>query len=234
MEELPNIYQRVNAIMAEISNIEKEAKLVNNQYPFVSHDTLTKKLQPHLVKAGVVVVPTVTEYTQNGNRCEATVRIELVNIDNPTDRYGFNSIGYGIDSQDKGPGKAISYAVKNGLLKAFQLQSGDKDVEVDVKTEHRPDNKTMSKAPPAKEKVIEVRVSGVSKVVALKQKSILDLAESKGLTPATLNTWLDEVFKIPDVNSVNSKNHSEIHSRLSALEPFEVVGAEIIADDIPF
>jgi hypothetical protein len=35
------------------------------------------------------------------------------------------SAGFGIDDQDKGPGKAISYAVKYAYLKALCLESGD-------------------------------------------------------------------------------------------------------------
>jgi hypothetical protein len=45
--------------------------------------------------------------------------------------------GYGIDPQDKGPGKAISYSVKYALLKALGLESGD-DPDNDQATEHEP------------------------------------------------------------------------------------------------
>jgi hypothetical protein len=35
------------------------------------------------------------------------------------------SFGYGIDDQDKGAGKAMSYAVKYALLKTLGLETGD-------------------------------------------------------------------------------------------------------------
>jgi hypothetical protein len=47
------------------------------------------------------------------------------NIDEPTDKMVVESAGFGIDDQDKGPGKAISYAVKYAYLKALCLESGD-------------------------------------------------------------------------------------------------------------
>jgi len=46
------------------------------------------------------------------------------------------TFGYGIDPQDKGPGKAMSYGVKYGLLKALGLETGD-DPERDS-IEHKP------------------------------------------------------------------------------------------------
>lgn len=126
MEETPkNIYQRISAVMAEVSYVQKEDKKVNNQYTFVSHDAVTAKLRPFLIKHGIVVVPTVTRYEQDGNRTEATVQVSFVNIDNPEDRVTVDYVGYGIDPQDKGPGKAFSYASKYAFLKVFCLETGD-------------------------------------------------------------------------------------------------------------
>jgi hypothetical protein len=39
-------------------------------------------------------------------------------------------MGYGVDPQDKGPGKAISYGVKYALLKVLGLETGDDPDEV--------------------------------------------------------------------------------------------------------
>jgi hypothetical protein len=44
---------------------------------------------------------------------------------------------YGIDDSDKGPGKAISYAVKYALLKALGLETGD-DPDEDQASVHKP------------------------------------------------------------------------------------------------
>jgi hypothetical protein len=40
--------------------------------------------------------------------------------------------GYGIDNQDKGPGKAMSYAVKYAMLKTFCLETGDDPEKDDI------------------------------------------------------------------------------------------------------
>ena len=51
--------------------------------------------------------------------------VRFANVDEPTDFIDVPSFGYGVDPQDKGPGKAMSYAVKYALLKALGLETGD-------------------------------------------------------------------------------------------------------------
>ena len=49
----------------------------------------------------------------------------FVNIDNPTEYVDITNYGDGIDSGDKAPGKATTYAAKYGWLKGFKIQTGD-------------------------------------------------------------------------------------------------------------
>lgn len=129
-EKKLNIYQRINKVMEEVNYVVKEDKKVNNAYRFVSHDKVTAVLHGPLTKHGIVFVPTVDNLTQDGNRVTVEMRLSFVNMDNPEDEFSIISYGQGIDNQDKGIGKAVSYAVKYGLLKVFCLETGD-DVERD-------------------------------------------------------------------------------------------------------
>jgi hypothetical protein len=129
--EKKNIHQRMHAVMKDISYVQKEEKKVNNQYRFVSHDAVTAKLRAAMVEHGIVCLPSLIDYKQDGNRTEASYLISFTNIDDPADTVEIKSFGYGIDPQDKGPGKACSYAVKYALLKAFCLETGD-DPERDL------------------------------------------------------------------------------------------------------
>ena len=132
-----NIYQRLNCVMQEINYIQKGDKRVNNQYTYVSHDAVTEALHGPLTKNGIAVLPSVLEMTQDGNRTSVKVEVSFVNIDNPTDRFSVCHVGFGIDSGDKGPGKAISYACKYALLKTFLLETGD-DPDHDQKAKYEP------------------------------------------------------------------------------------------------
>ena len=91
----------------------------------MSHDAVTAAVRKQLVEHRIVSLPTVTSISQDGNRTEAFVVIKFINIDKPDEFVEVSSFGYGIDKQDKGPGKAMSYAIKYGYLKAFALETGD-------------------------------------------------------------------------------------------------------------
>lgn len=121
-----NIYERIVGIMSELHYIAKGSKTVNGQYRFVSHDQVTAKVHPLLVKYGVVVIPTVEEMTQEGNKTTVKLNVCFTCAEDPAN-YSFTTdfYGQGIDSGDKGIGKAISYAYKYALLKTFCLETGD-------------------------------------------------------------------------------------------------------------
>ena len=131
MEKPRNIFQRLNAVMKDVSFVSKGDKTVNGQYTFVSHDAVTAAVRKPMVEHGVVYFPTNLAYVVNGNRVEVSIDLRFVNIDEPLDYVDIPTLGFGIDPQDKGPGKALSYAVKYGLLKALGLETGD-DPEKDL------------------------------------------------------------------------------------------------------
>jgi hypothetical protein len=142
-----NIAQRINAAMAEVDYIQKEKKQGMN-YSIVSHDAVTAKVRPILQGHGVVYYPRDMAVTQNGNRTEAIFTVRFENIDDRSDFIDVATFGYGVDPQDKGPGKAISYGVKYALLKVLGLETGDDPDEVqDAKANHRP---STGETPPNK------------------------------------------------------------------------------------
>jgi hypothetical protein len=132
----PNILQRLNAVMQEVDYIQREQKQ-GMRYKIVSHDKVTGLVRPALVKHGVVYWPSSFDVKQSGNRTELCCQVVFANMDDKNDYIVVDTLGYGIDDQDKGPGKAISYAVKYALLKALGLETGDDpDLEQDVEHKH--------------------------------------------------------------------------------------------------
>ena len=140
----PNIAQRINAAMADVDYIQKEKKSGMN-YSIVSHDAVTAKVRPILQKHGVVYYPRDMQVEQNGNRTQATFSVRFENIDDRSDFIDVATFGYGVDPQDKGPGKAMSYGVKYALLKVLGLETGDDPDEVqDAKADHKPEVVTIT------------------------------------------------------------------------------------------
>lgn len=164
-----NIYQRLNAIMNDVKYIQKEEKKVNNQYRFVSHDAVVNACRPSFIKHGVAVIPTVSEYSRDGNMTLFKISVDFVNIDNPDDRFTSVSYGQGIDNQDKGVGKAYSYAYKYVLLKVLGLETGD-DPERDS-IEHKV--ASLPSLTPTPEEKMERVIMFIEQ-----QQDIIDLADT--------------------------------------------------------
>lgn len=124
--------------MGELQYIQKGEKTVNGQYRFVSHDQVTAAIHPLLVKHGVVIIPTVENIQQEGNRTVVTLVLRFMNVSaDYRDYFESKYIGYGVDSGDKGPGKAISYAYKYAILKTFCLETGE-DPDNDAEAVYEP------------------------------------------------------------------------------------------------
>ena len=135
--QVKNIYQRINAVMQEVDYIQKGDKKVAGQYRFVSHDQVTAALHGPMTKHGIACIPTILELKQDGNRTEVKLEVSFVNIDNPSDRFSVIYYGYGIDTSDKGIGKAVSYGFKYAMLKTFCLETGD-DADNDQDSKYEP------------------------------------------------------------------------------------------------
>lgn len=139
-EKKLNIHQRINAVMGKLTRVSKDAQMKSGPaYKFVSHDAVTEAIHPLLVEHGINAIPSVTSRSVDGNRTEVDINIDFVNIDEPDDKVSVQFFGYGIDPQDKGPGKAFSYAKKYAFLQVFCLGTGD-DPEQD-NIDHKPAEK---------------------------------------------------------------------------------------------
>jgi hypothetical protein len=147
---MKNIYQRILGVMEDVKYIQKGEKTVNGQYRFVSHDQVTSAIHDALVKHGIVALPTVSKYVQDGNRTMVDLNVKFVNAEKPDDFISTDFFGYGIDTSDKGPGKAVSYAFKYAILKTFCLETGD-DPDQDASTEY----KAPEKAPLSPDDILQ-------------------------------------------------------------------------------
>jgi len=129
-----SLLQRLALVQRGVDYIQKEKKQ-GMKYSIVSHDAVTAKVRPLMVEHGVLYYPIHMNMDQVGNRTQMSMIIRFVSVDDKEDWIDVCSAGYGIDEQDKGPGKAISYSVKYALLKALGLESGD-DPDEDQETKH--------------------------------------------------------------------------------------------------
>jgi len=189
-----NIYQRINAVMQEVDYVQREKKQ-GMRYSAVMHDAVTKLVRPALVKHGIVYFPTNFRIEQVGNRTQLACEVVFQNIDDRADFMAVATAGYGIDDQDKGPGKAISYAVKYALLKALGLETGD-DPDQDQDVQHKPVMPSVNGTPGASKAANRSVYDGFVKAIR-SAPTVKALAEWHKSNVAEIDKlpadWLDEL-----------------------------------------
>lgn len=182
-----NIHQRLHAVMQKCDYLQREAK-PGMRYKIVSHDKVTAYVRPALVENGVIYYPVAMTRAQVGNRTEIDLTLRFVNIDEPAEFVDVVGAGYGVDEQDKGVGKAISYAVKYCLLKALGLETGDDPDETqDEKANHRPPANSHVSAtdPRARAEAIVKSIKAAPHIDALDSLMDTTMKERQTFPPAT-------------------------------------------------
>lgn len=127
---MKNIYQRISAIMADDIYIKKGSA---GQGTGVLYDEVIAVLNKKMAANGIVCA--VEKYGQSRSRAnqkgnyiyECDFIVSLINIDEPSDKVSVVVEAHAMDSGDKAPGKAITYATKTALLKLFSIETGLND-----------------------------------------------------------------------------------------------------------
>lgn len=141
-----NIYEKLSAITTELSTVAKnlEVGVGKNQYKAVGEADVLRAVKPLEAKYKIYSYPFSRTIIESGTIENEAIdystkeklvkrnlfeRIEVVyrfvNIENPEEYIDITSYGDGIDSQDKSVGKAMTYADKYALLKAYKIITGE-------------------------------------------------------------------------------------------------------------
>lgn len=140
-----NIYQKMSAVTNELQTVAKNLTVQTTKtssYKAVSERDIIDAVKPVEIKHGIYSYPydrqiiesqtleseseyqgKVTKKTTFFSRIKTTYR--FVNIDKPDEFIDMVTFAEGIDSQDKGSGKAMTYADKYALMKAYKISTGD-------------------------------------------------------------------------------------------------------------
>ena len=202
-----------------------------NNFRAVSESAILDVINPILIKSGWFYEIRVRKsdlqireaYGSKGKKLQfiATVEISVVfhNDADPQLVVGTESVGMGIDDNDKAMGKAYTYAVKYALLKLFRLRFGDDpDFEASkpLHVEKPKEEKESKKITPKEEKPVEKlqkpskkSTSGMDKPMTeaqrdyilgmMKQKNVSehDVLEKFGVEPSR-----DEFIPMPTARAI--------------------------------
>lgn len=165
-----NIYEKLLKITSELSTVAKNLTVQqtkNSSYKAVSERDILDAVKPLEEKYGVYSYPVSrrileshvleSENVYKGNTKDAEdivvkkttfmTRLEtiyrFVNVEKPEEFIETTVFSEGIDSQDKGSGKGMTYADKYALMKAYKISTGD-DPDQDASKDERYRNKSIN------------------------------------------------------------------------------------------
>lgn len=126
MTEKKNLYQKISAVMKDVEYLSKDGqiKFKTTNYKAITEEKVTSTVRESLIKNGLVILPIEQSHKREGTLTTVDTKYKIVCVD--TKEYEIiTSSGTGVDSQDKGVGKAMTYSYKYLLLRTFAIPTGD-------------------------------------------------------------------------------------------------------------
>ena len=117
------LYEKMYNIMCDTESLKKDLS-VGGQYKAVSEKEVLNSIKPLLKKYKVILFPISANVSLNGKITQVEATYKIVDIESGESEV-LATVGNGADSQDKGSGKAMTYAYKVMLQKSFMMFSGE-------------------------------------------------------------------------------------------------------------
>lgn len=215
-----NIFQRMAAITDELQTVAKNLTVStgkNNSYKAVSERDILDAVKPLEAKHGIYSYPVnrtileshmlESESSYNGNVTKKTTfmtRIEtiyrFVNVDKPEEYIETTTFAEGIDTQDKGSGKAMTYGDKYALMKAYKISTGDDPDQKASEDTHYTQQQENPLVDATKIKVLKERM----KKKGVKDSQILERYKVNSFEELTVLDFMkacNGLEKMPDIES---------------------------------
>lgn len=163
MSEKLNIHQKMLEATMKIERVKKNLKIEAGKnkdgsvrsYKAVSEGDVLNAVKPIEIELGILSYPVarnivdssilVNEYDKKSQFMRIETIYRFVNVENPSEFVDITTYGDGIDSGDKAPGKAMTYADKYALLKAYKIETGD-DPDQEASKEYKSVEKADKRA----------------------------------------------------------------------------------------
>lgn len=122
-----NVYQKIAEVMKRVQYLSKDDKVEfkTTNYRAISEEKVTTAVRTAMVEVGLVILPVEQHRERIGQITSVDTKYRIQNIEDPDDFVIVVSSGDGADSQDKGAGKAMTYAYKYMMLRSFSIPTGE-------------------------------------------------------------------------------------------------------------
>lgn len=218
-----NIFEKMSAITSELQTVAKNLTVQQTKtssYKAVSERDILDAVKPLEAKYGVYSYPVSREVLESNmlesesewqgkvtKKTTFMTRImtvyRFVNIEKPEEYIETTTFAEGIDSQDKGSGKAMTYGDKYALMKAYKISTGDDpDQTASEETNYsKKINNSTKKATPTKGTAKTPRERLIARINEL-HIDINAYAKQKGLSSKTTDeTYLSLLEELADVET---------------------------------
>lgn len=231
------LYKKILAVMKDVQYLQKDDNVSAgaSSYKAISEEKVTESVRASLIKNGLVIfpieqehlrddTPVRTEKTYQGKTevKESVSRLSTVNtkykiVDIDTGQFEIlASSGTGVDTQDKGVGKAMTYSYKYLLLKTFAIPTGE-DPDKISSTELDDTLKPTTGTNPPPPSTGQTGASQGDKLLTTAQaKKINDLCGIKHINEPQGKALLQERYKKTSCKELTIKEASDFISYLTA------------------
>lgn len=209
-----NIFKRLSQITSEITAVAKNLNVGWGKlsYKAVGEADVLAAVKPIESKNGVYSYPYSREIIESAVLTSAKadgteskqqfLRVKtvyrFVNVDNPADYIDITTYGDGVDSQDKAPGKAMTYGDKYALLKAYKIITGDD-----------PDQTASAPLNGKEQKPVQ------RQTISAEKRKALEIFLSQHSVP---DDFVCKLYNVSELGDLTEKQHAHIVNNIQKLE----------------
>lgn len=209
-----NIFKRLSQITSEITAVAKNLNVGwgKSSYKAVGEADVLAAVKPIESKNGVYSYPYSREIIESAVLTSAKadgteskqqfLRVKtvyrFVNVDNPADYVDITTYGDGVDSQDKAPGKAMTYGDKYALLKAYKIITGDD-----------PDQTASAPLNGKEQKPVQ------RQTISAEKRKALEIFLSQHSVP---DDFVCKLYNVSELGDLTEKQHAHIVNNIQKLE----------------
>lgn len=215
-----NLWEKISAISSEIEYLKKDDLVGTGKssYKAISIEKVMTSVSEKMCKYGIVIYPVEQSYLRTDEKVigidyntkkevekinrisDVDVKYEVVNIHNPIEKIIAVSSGTGVDTQDKGVGKAMTYAYKNMIIKLFAIATGD-----DTDKIHSDDYT---------ETLVKGKVTSDGSLTEAQIKRLYAIAKKVNVTPSQIVAVIKKDFGKTDVTKLTKQEYDLVCERL--------------------
>lgn len=209
-----NIFKRLSRITSEITAVAKNLNVGwgKSSYKAVGEADVLAAVKPIEAKYGVYSYPYSREIIESAvlvsvkddgkESKQQFLRVKtvyrFVNVDDPADYIDITTYGDGVDSQDKAPGKAMTYGDKYALLKAYKIITGDD-----------PDQTASAPLNGKEQKPVQ------RQTISAEKRKALEIFLSQHSVP---DDFVCKLYNVSELGGLTEKQHAHIVNNIQKLE----------------